>query len=220
MTLHHRDEGAGPVVVLLHAGVADLRMWDGPAAELARGHRVVRCDLRGFGGTPLAPGASYGGYVALQVASGVPDRVERLVLLAAAADLLEPDDGLRALWQEEGRLVEAGDLAGATELNVRTWLGPEADDDARALVRRMQRAALEAQVAAGEDVDNRDLPVVPERLTMPTRVVVGLRDQPFFVDTGRELARRLPAAQLEELAWAGHLPTLERPAEALRLLDL
>jgi pimeloyl-ACP methyl ester carboxylesterase len=245
MTLHHRDEGAGPVVVLLHAGVADLRMWDGPAAELARGHRLVRCDLRGFGGTPLAPGASYsdaedvlalldalgvdrfalvgasyGGYVALQVASGVPDRVERLVLLAAAADLLEPDDGLRALWQEEGRLVEAGDLAGATELNVRTWLGPEADDDARALVRRMQRAALEAQVAAGEDVDNRDLPVVPERLTMPTRVVVGLRDQPFFVDTGRELARRLPAAQLEELAWAGHLPTLERPAEALRLLDL
>ena len=50
---------------------------------------------------------------------------------------------------------------------------------------------------------------------MPTRVVVGLRDQPFFVDTGRELARRLPSAELEELPWAGHLPTLERP-EAIR----
>lgn len=244
MTLHHRDEGTGPAVVLLHAGVADLRMWDRPAAELAGDHRVLRCDLRGFGGSPLAPaasyadaedvlalldgrgvdrfalvGASYGGYVALQVASTVPERVERLVLLAAAADLLEPDDGLRDLWQEEGRLVEAGDLAGATELNVRTWLGPEADDDARELVRRMQREALEMQVAAG-DVDNRELPVVPERLTMPTRVVVGLRDQPFFVDTGRELARRLPSAELEELPWAGHLPTLERPEEAVRLLGL
>lgn len=244
MTLHHRDEGSGPVVVLLHAGVADLRMWDLPAAGLARDHRVVRCDLRGFGGSALAPGASYsdaedvlalldelgldrfalvgasyGGYVALQVASAVPDRVERLVLLAAAADLLEPDEGMRGLWAEEGRLVDAGDLAGATELNVRTWLGPEADEDARALVRWMQRDALEAQVAAG-DVDNRDLPVVPERLTMPARVVVGLLDQRFFVATGRELARRLPAAQLEELAWAGHLPTLERPSEAMRLLDL
>lgn len=244
MTLHHRDEGSGPVVVLLHAGVADLRMWDLAAAELARDHRVVRCDLRGFGGSTLAPGASYsdaedvlalidelgldrfalvgasyGGYVALQVASAMPDRVERLVLLAAAADLLEPDEGMRALWAEEGRLVDAGDLAGATELNVRTWLGPEADEDARELVRRMQRDALEAQVAAG-DVDNQDLPVVPERLTMPARVVVGLLDQPFFVDTGRELARRLPAAQLEELAWAGHLPTLERPSEAMSLLGV
>jgi pimeloyl-ACP methyl ester carboxylesterase len=243
MTLHHRDEGSGPVVVLLHAGVADLRMWDLPAAGLARDHRVLRCDLRGFGGSPLAPGASYsdaedvlalldergvdrfalvgasyGGYVALQVASAVPDRVERLVLLASAADLLEPDDGMRGLWQEEGSLVEAGDLAGATELNVRTWLGPEADDDARELLRLMQRRALEVQVAAGEDVDNRDLPVVPDRLTMPTRVVVGLLDQPFFVDTGRELARRLPSAELDELPWAGHLPTLERPSEALRLL--
>ena len=74
------------------------------------------------------------------------------------------------------------------------------------------------QVAAGEDVDNRELPMLLERLTMPTRVVVGLRDQPFFVATGRELARRLPSAQLEELPWAGHLPTLERPEEAMRLL--
>lgn len=242
MTLHHRDEGTGPAVVLLHAGVADLRMWDGPAAQLARDHRVVRCDLRGFGGSALAPGASYsdaedvlalleelgvdrfalvgasyGGYVALQVASAVPERVERLVLLAAAADLLEPDDGLRSLWQEEGRLVDAGDLAGATELNVRAWLGPEADEGARELLRRMQREALEQQVAAG-DVENRELPVVPERIAMPARVLVGLRDQQFFVDTGRELARRLPDAQLVELPWAGHLPTLERPDEGMRLL--
>lgn len=242
MTLHHRDEGAGPAVVLLHAGVADLRMWDGPAAELSGDHRVVRCDLRGFGSTPLAAGASYsdaedvlalldelglgrftlvgasyGGYVAQQVASAVPDRVERLVLFAAPSDLLEPDEGMREVWQEEGRLVEAGDLAGATELNVATWLGPDAGDDARERVRLMQRAALEAQVAAG-DVDNRDLPVVLERLTMPVRVVAGEHDQPWFRDTARELARRLPAAELEVLDWAGHLPTLERPSEAMHLL--
>jgi 3-oxoadipate enol-lactonase len=98
--LHHRVEGSGPTVVLLHAGVADLRMWDAQVAELVPGHSVVRCDLRGYGHTPLEPGvsysdagdvlalleelgverfalvaASYGGWVALQVATAVPERV-------------------------------------------------------------------------------------------------------------------------------------------------
>ncbi len=50
-------------------------------------------------------GASYGGHVAVQVAATVPDRVSRLVLLAPAGELAEPDDGLRTLWREGG-LVE------------------------------------------------------------------------------------------------------------------
>src|SRR6478735_10994447 len=44
------DEGAGPPIVLLHAGVADLRSWNALAPVLAAaGHRVVRYDARGFG---------------------------------------------------------------------------------------------------------------------------------------------------------------------------
>ncbi len=240
--LNHRVEGSGPVVVLLHAGVADLRMWGAHAAALARQYTVVRCDLRGFGGTDLAPGASYsdaedvlalldelgtgrctlvgssyGGWVALQVAGAAPDRVTGLVLAAPPAGLVEPDAGLRELWAEEGRLVEAGDLEAATELTVRSWLGPGADQDARDLVRTMQRRAYELQVRAG-DVGNRELPVQPERLTVPTRIVVGAHDYPFFVETARELARLMPHAELVELPWAGHLPTLERPAEGLALL--
>ena len=57
--LHHLVQGSGPTVVLLHAGVADLRLWDAQAAALATSNCVVRCDLRGFGQSPLAPGASY-----------------------------------------------------------------------------------------------------------------------------------------------------------------
>ena len=37
-------------------------------------------------------GASYGGFVALQVASAAPERLRRLVLLDSAGDLLEPGD--------------------------------------------------------------------------------------------------------------------------------
>jgi 3-oxoadipate enol-lactonase len=240
--LHHRVEGSGPAVVLLHAGVADLRMWDGQVAELVPGHRVVRCDLRGYGHTPLEPGASYsdagdvlalldelgvegcalvgasyGGWVALQVASAAPERVERLVLLDPLAEVAEPDERLRAFWREEGALVESGDLDAATDLNVATFLGPEAPDDARELVWKMQRGVFQHHVAAG-DVENAELPVDLDRLTMPVTVVVGSHDLPFFVATARELARVLPDAELTELPWAGHLPSLERPLETAHLV--
>jgi 3-oxoadipate enol-lactonase len=241
-SLHHRVDGTGPALVLLHAGVADLRMWEPQVAALSRRNTVVRCDLRGFGESRLSPGmsycdaedvlallddldvgefalvgASYGGNVALQVASTVPERVQRLLLLAPAADVAEPDEALRAHWAEENRLVDLGDLDAATELNVQGWLGPEADDAARASVRRMQREALVQQVAAG-DVDDRELPVVLERLTMPTDIFVGSHDFAFFVATARELARRLPRSRLVELPWAGHLPSVERPNETTALI--
>ena len=33
---------------------------------------------------------------------------------------------MRAFGEEEDRLLEAGDLEAAVDLNVQTWLGPEA----------------------------------------------------------------------------------------------
>jgi 3-oxoadipate enol-lactonase len=241
--LHHLDEGSGPPVVLLHAGVADLRMWDHQAAALAADHRVVRCDLHGFGQTPLTPGASFsdaedvlslldelgidqfslvgasqGGNVALQAASAAPARITRLVLICAAAGVAEPTDAIRAVWAEEERLVTAGDIDAATELMVRTWLGPDADEPARDLVREMQRRAYDVQLAAGDDVDDRELDVDLARLTMPTTVVFGGHDIDFFADIARELVRQLPDARLVELAWAGHLPSLERRDETSALV--
>jgi pimeloyl-ACP methyl ester carboxylesterase len=44
------DEGDGPPILLIHAGVADLRAWDDVVPHLTRaGYRVIRHDLRGFG---------------------------------------------------------------------------------------------------------------------------------------------------------------------------
>ena len=229
--------------MLLHAGVADLRMWDAQVAALVPGRTVVRCDLPGYGGTPVGPGAdgcdaedvlalldelgvegfalvgaSSGGYIALQVASAAPERLERLVLLDTAADLVEPDESLREVWRREQSLVELGDLDGATDLMVDVWLGPDADEQHRALLWDMQRRAFDLQVAAGDDVTNRDLPVDLARITAPVTVVVGDHDLLFFRTTARVLADGLPHATLVELPWAGHLPSLERPAETARLV--
>jgi pimeloyl-ACP methyl ester carboxylesterase len=140
------------------------------------------------------------------------------VLLAAAAGIAEKTDAIGAVWAEEERRVSAGDIDGATELMVQTWLGPDADESARELVRDMQRRAYDLQLAAGDDVDDRDLDVHPERLTMPVTVAFGAHDLDFFAAIARELARLIPAAHLIELSWAGHLPALERPEETTELI--
>ena len=56
MLLPHDDVGAGPAVVLLHAGIADRTMWReqlGPIADA--GHRVVALDRPGFGEAAMPP---------------------------------------------------------------------------------------------------------------------------------------------------------------------
>src|SRR5689334_19509659 len=125
MLLSHDDEGAGPVVVLLHAGVADRRMWDAITPALAHSFRVIRPDLRGFGQTPMPPGAyadaddvdallqelgvvdaavvgaSFGGRVAMELATLHPARVSSLVLMCSAYRGLEPTETVKAFGAEE-----------------------------------------------------------------------------------------------------------------------
>ncbi|WP_350278697.1 alpha/beta hydrolase [Kribbella sp. HUAS MG21] len=242
MTIAYAVTGQGPDLLLVHAGVADSRMWARQVAELKADHRVITLDLRGYGETTLEPGAkysdagdllalleelgardviavgaSYGGYVVQQVASRRPELFSRLVLICAPTDNVQPDDEVRAVWAEENALLEAGDVDGATELTVRRWIGPEADDEARELLRVMQKRAYDVQLAAG-DVDNEEWPVEPEKISAPVRLITGAHDFAFFTDSADYLAERLPAAERIDLPWAGHLPTLERPSEALSLI--
>ena len=67
---------------------------------------------------------------------------------AALADLGEREDALR----------EAGDLDGAADLNVATWLGPEARSSARDAVLLIQRRAFEVQLAAATEPDTASEP--------------------------------------------------------------
>lgn len=245
MILAHDDLGSGSAVLLLHAGVCDRRMWRDLLPGLSRAHRVVAPDLRGFGESPLPPGdfadaddvaalldecgiaaatvvgSSLGGRVALELAMLHPERVSRLVLLCPAHRGPEPTAALMAFGDEEDRLLEAGDLAGAVDLNVRTWLGPEATDETRALVAEMQRHAFEVQLAAEEATpspERRSVEVAPADIAVPTTVVTGGRDLDHFQAVGEMLAARIPGAEHVPLAWAGHLPSLERPDEVRSLL--
>lgn len=232
--------------MLLHSGVTDRGMWAGVVPALSAAHRVISPDLRGFGGTP-APGgvyadaddvvhlldvlgveqaavvgSSFGGRVALEVAARHPDRVSSLALLCTAYRGLElTDPAVQAFGEREDELLEAGDVEGAVALNVAMWVGPEATEQARADVARMQRRAFEVQLAA----DALDPPPQPERvevdpasLHVPTLVVSGALDVAHHRDIAALLAREVDGAELVELGWAGHLPSVERPDETSALL--
>lgn len=246
--LAHDVTGTGPPVVLLHSTVCDRRMWDPQWQALAAaGYRVVRCDFRGFGDSPppgeawddardvmdLAAGlgtgpvalvgASYGGKVALEIAARWPAQVTALALLCAGMPRHEPSDLLRGFGLREEVLLESGDIDGAVELNVQTWLGPEADEATRNLVRKMQRRAFEVQLAAPlpEEPDEPEDPPADADLhaiTAPSLVVSGAKDLPDFRQIAATLAALLPGARQVELPWAGHLPTLERPRELSGML--
>jgi len=241
-----RDDGAGAAVVLLHSGVTDGRAWEPQAEVLRRDHRVIRPDLRGFGRTPLPPeaytdagdvvalldhldvvgchlvGSSLGGRVALEVARAHPDRVASLVLLCPAFAALEPTPAVREFGAREDALLEAGDIDAAVELNLQTWLGPEASAQTRELVRQMQRHAFEVQQAANADPDfpwPEPITVDPAGVTAPTLAVSGDHDLDHFRAIARHLASTIPQARLVTLPWAAHLPAIERPDEITRLLQ-
>ncbi|MBO0607669.1 alpha/beta fold hydrolase [Myceligenerans salitolerans] len=241
MHLTHDTTGSGPDVLLLHAGVADSRMWGPQRTALAEHHRVTTCDLRGYGDTPLtgepysdaddvrrllqtlkAPvtiiGSSAGGHVALQVASGWPELVDRLVLLNPAYPL-PATRSLERFARREDVLLSADDIEGATELNVATWVGPEAAEEARELVRTMQRHAFEVQLGVGDTVNQLPGPDTDlARVTARTLVVSGGQDLDHFREVAGHVVARIDGARHVQLGWAGHLPSLERPDEITELI--
>lgn len=142
------DEGEGPAVLLLHAGIADLRAWDSLIPELvAAGFRAIQYDLRGYGrsetqvvpfsnradaiavldalgiGRACLVGNSMGGQIAIDVAVEYPDRVVALVALGAGLGGFDGSLTPEELVVEEAveALEAAGDIEALVAAEVRLW---------------------------------------------------------------------------------------------------
>jgi 3-oxoadipate enol-lactonase len=220
-------------VVLLHSSIGDSRLWARQVDLLrSRGYDAVAPDLPGSGEEPMPTepfsvvdrvagllpailvGNSFGGGIALRTALAHPDRVPKLMLVAAGLPDHAWSDEVREYWRREEELFEARDLDRATQLNLDFWVAPEHHD----FVRPQQRRAFELQTAHAEpEVTWPEMPLLSE-LTMPTLVVVGERDKPDFREIGERIVREAPNARLEIVAGAGHLVAVERPDEFDRLL--
>lgn len=245
--LPHDDVGAGPAVVLLHAGIADRTMWAEHIRPIAdAGYRVVAMDLPGFGEAPPAQeeapwsdvlqtmdaldldraalvGNSFGGAVALRVAVVAPERAVAIALVSAPPPDLEPSEVLQAAWEAEESALERGDIEAAVGAVLEAWMLTDAPAALRERVGAMQRRASEVQATAGaatraEDPIEAD-PAALGRLSIPALVAAGELDMPDFRLGADALARELPNARRAGIARAGHLAPLDQP-EAFRELLL
>jgi len=144
------DHGDGPPIVLLHAGVADLRAWDDMVPFLVEaGYRTVRYDARAFGGSttedvdfsPRADliavldalgigraalvGNSLGGMLALDTAIESPERVVAVVGVGAGLGGFDPapsPEDLVVIEAYEGvDNAEPFDAAALTDFEVNVW---------------------------------------------------------------------------------------------------
>ena len=237
----------GPVVVLLHGFGLDRRMWE-PQAGLAEQFLLVTYDLRGFGASaPMDPavpythaedlfalldqlgvgaaalvGLSFGGLVAVQAAAQSPDRVRALVLMDTLLPGVRFDPECRAGFAEVDRQVTAGGVAAGQE----AWLGHPLFAGVRRDPDLAARLAVMVSDYPGQHWLGQDPETASPRppaevlggLTMPALVLAGEQDMPCFLEMTGILARDIPGAEHTLVPGAGHMVSMERPAEVNALL--
>jgi 2-succinyl-6-hydroxy-2,4-cyclohexadiene-1-carboxylate synthase len=227
-------------LVLLHGFAGTRRSWDAVVGRLdAERYRPLALDLRGHGAAAdarpvsfeacvadlaaAAPdrfalcGYSLGGRVALRAALALPDRVERLVLVATTAGIEDAAeraerraaDGALAAWARTATPAAFADRWMAQPIFAGT--PPEAAARWREDLERNDPAALAVALHGLGAGAMAPLWGRLRELAMPTTVVAGERD-PKYVALGERLASAIPGARLVVVPGAGHGLPREAPA--------
>lgn len=227
--IHSVHAGAGPPLVLVHGLSGSHRWWLSVVPLLAARFDVHIPELLGFGASsaprrhPGMPemadilaewierlevgrvhlvGHSMGGQVAIHLAARHPERLDRLVLTAAAGipHPFTPREG----WRLASEIVPP-----------RAWgrvaFLPTIAADALRAGPRVIVAALRRILA--DDVR----PLLPA-ITAPTLVIWGEHDPLLPLSDGETLATGIDGARLVVLTGASHNPMVDAPAAFARLL--
>jgi pimeloyl-ACP methyl ester carboxylesterase len=229
-------QGNGPQLLFLHPG--DGIDWDAPVLTgLAKHFEVIAPSHPGFGDSELPPsfstiddlayfyldlmdeldlrdvvlvGASFGGWIAMEIAVKSAGRLSRLVL----ADTV----GVKFGPRETRDIVDLFSLT-PRELGPLLYSQPERfAPDYKTLPPQVLALAArnrEAFTLFGWSPTLYDpkLRQRLHRLMLPTLLLWGAEDRVVGADYGKALASALPDARLELIAGAGHYPHVEQPME-------
>lgn len=179
--IYYEVAGEGEPLVMVHAGIADLRMWDKQFEVFAQDYTVVRYDRRGFGRTAVFAGTysnhldlyellrflgieraillgcSQGGKIVLDLALAHPEMVSALILVASALGGFTFNGEPPRQYAELEMAEERGDIARVNELELQMWVDgahrtpQQVDSEMRELVREMNLIALLAPSDQGSE---------------------------------------------------------------------
>jgi 3-oxoadipate enol-lactonase len=237
--LHVVEDGPpdGPVVVLGPSLGTDLGLFDAQAHELADRYRVIRYDLRGHGGSPVVPGpysvadladdvvhlldglgidrfayagVSLGGAIGLQLAVTVPDRVERLIVMASAARFPDPPS-----WKARADRVREEGTDFLVPSRIGAWVTPgfaeSHPEETERLLGMLRSTSREGYAACCETIEAFDVRDQLPTITAPTLVIAGADDPATAPDTVRLIADGIPGARFVVVPSASHLVSAEQP---------
>jgi pimeloyl-ACP methyl ester carboxylesterase len=232
--VHLLRGGQGEPLLFLHAA-GGAGSWLEFHQRLASGFDVIAPDHPGFGKSddfdeveamddlvyhyldvmdrlgldrPHVVGASFGGWLAAELAVAAPHRVGSLVLLAPAglrlpehpiADLflMTPEELVAALFHDPA--------AGAAML--------PAEPDVDFILAQYRDMSALARFSWTPFLCNPKLERRLRRITAPALVACPSDDRLVPVEHGRRYAERIPGARYAEVAGCGHAMYFERPAE-------
>lgn len=244
VAVHHLDEGQGPVVILIHGFGGHTFSFRKNIPALAEHFRVIAVDLMGFGYTERPRKSDYsltaqarmvvglmdalgiesaaivahsmGGEVAMRIAAGFPERVEKLVLVASVSGdrfpSLPPTPIMRPFMAAFGRLTSRFllrrgfyDRAKLTEEVREGYRGPRRIRGFTAGIYQLFRDW------------RHDRPIAFDKITQPTLILWARAEKLPNWMLGR-LRKRLPQAEVRFIEEAGHLVLEEQPDAANRLM--
>jgi len=239
--LHAVEDGRADACVLVLGPSlgTDTGLFDPQVAEFARTHRVIRYDLRGHGGSGIVPGpctmadlagdvlalldsrgverfcyagVSIGGAIGLQLALTVPDRLERLAIIASAAQFADPPS-----WSKRAQQVREQGTESLVASRTGTWFTAEwaqqQPAQAERLLAMLRATPAEGYAACCEAIGAFDVRDRLGEISAATVAIAGTEDPATTGEMGRFVAENIPGAQFVVVPGAAHLPNATHPDE-------
>lgn len=243
VTLNYLEQGQGATVVFVHGAFSDHRNWDAQRAEVSKHYRFIALDQRYFGTAPWADNAtkyslanhandlaafiqqldsgpvhvvgwSYGGAIALVLATKRPDLVRSLFLNEPSLGSIISDPADQKTLAEERKGLapavaasKANDQAQSLQLFA-DWVNNQPGSFA-ALPVAMRNVHLENARTLPAHFASPPPPAIScsqlGQIKVPVVVAKGQQSRPFFTVLADTTQRCIPGARIIVTPNAGHM---------------
>ena len=242
--LHHRIDGRGPRITLLHAVGIDLTFLDAVATALAKEFTVLRADLRGHGKSPYQPAAgladyaddvhallaelnfapcavvgfAFGGMVTQALAVRYPQDVNAIVI--ASCPSAQTSESAKIVAQR-GTDAKRDGIGSILDVTMRRWFNDafvDAGGDA-AVRARLLSTDVNGWADAWTAMATIDTAPRLKEIAVPALCLVGELDKSSPPPVVQRIADAIPGARFAEIPGAPHMPFIEQPAETARVVS-